>query len=187
MNPPPQSRLVAQARLPTPLGPMTAAATAQGIAGLWFDGQAHHPGALDAPTDAQQHWLQALRAQIDAYFAQGTTGFAFDLPLDLAGSPLQRAVWQALAAIPHGERLSYGELARRVGRPSAVRAVAGAVARNPGSIVVPCHRVVGHDGALTGYAGGIDRKRALLDLESTARAAPPLRPRPGAGAPARAP
>ncbi|HMM86116.1 methylated-DNA--[protein]-cysteine S-methyltransferase [Azohydromonas sp.] len=166
MNRLPHARLAAQARLPTPLGTMTAAATAQGIAGLWFDGQAHHPGALDVPDDPRQRWLQALRAQLDAYFAQGTAGFAFDLPLDLAGTLLQRAVWQTLAAIPYGQRLSYGELARHVGRPTAVRAVAAAVARNPVSIVVPCHRVVGHDGALTGYAGGLERKRALLEREA---------------------
>lgn len=166
MNRPPHARLAAQARLPTPLGTMTAAATAQGIAGLWFDGQAHHPGALDVPDDPRQRWLRALRAQMDAYFAQGTAGFAFDVPLDLAGTPLQRAVWQTLAAVAYGQRLSYGELARRVGRPTAVRAVAAAVARNPVSIVVPCHRVVGHDGALTGYAGGLERKRALLEREA---------------------
>lgn len=183
MNRPPHARLVAQTRLPTPLGTMTAAATAQGIAGLWFDGQAHHPGTLDVADDPRQRWLSALRAQLDAYFARGAAGFTFDLPLDLAGTPLQRAVWQALTAIPHGQRLSYGELARRVGRPSAVRAVAAAVARNPVSIVVPCHRVVGHDGALTGYAGGLDRKRALLEGEAAAVGAT-ARPRPGAGAPA---
>jgi methylated-DNA-[protein]-cysteine S-methyltransferase len=88
------------------------------------------------------------------------------LPLDLsAGSPFQQAVWQALLAIPRGNTTSYGVLSSRIGRPTALRAVGGAIGRNPLSIVVPCHRVIGSNGSLTGYAGGLDRKIALLQLE----------------------
>jgi len=105
-------------------------------------------------------------AALDAYFADGAT--TFDLPLDLRGSAFQRAVWVALRAIPPGETITYAELARRIGRPGAARAVGSAVARNPVSIVVPCHRVVGSDGSLTGYAGGVERKQWLLAHEREA-------------------
>jgi len=109
-------------------------------------------------------------ALLDAYAADGAV--VFDIPLDLRGSAFQRRVWAELRAIPPGETVTYGELARRVGRPGAARAVGSAVARNPVSIVVPCHRVVGSDGSLTGYAGGVERKRWLLahEREAAARA-----------------
>lgn len=154
--------LVAQARLATPLGPMTAAATAQGLAGLWFDGQAHHPGALTVLHEPGQPWLHAAQAALDAYFAGRKMALP---PLDLHGTPFQRAVWQALLAIAPGRTPSYGALAQALQRPAAVRAVGAAVGRNPVSVLVPCHRVVGANGALTGYAGGLDRKRALLALD----------------------
>ena len=105
---------------------------------------------------------EAIR-QLDEYFAGARR--SFDLPLALEGTPFQRRVWQALAGIPYGETIDYGELARRVGRPGAARAVGGANARNPVSIVLPCHRVVGAGGRLTGYAGGLDVKRGLLEHE----------------------
>lgn len=159
-------------RVDTPLGPVTLAATERGLAGLWFDGQKHHPGPL-APSDATRHgnadWLAQADRQLADYFAGRLT--AFDLALDAAGTPFQQAVWRALLAVPHGRTCSYGQLAAAAGFPGAVRAVAAAIGRNPVSVVVPCHRVVGGDGHLTGYAGGLDRKRALLALEAAAAAA----------------
>ena len=155
-------RLVAQARIATPLGTMTAAATDAGLAGLWFDGQAHHPGALDVPIQPRQRWLAAVARAVDAYFAgKGAPA----VPLDLHGTPFQRAVWQALQALPAGSTSTYGEIAQRIGAPAAVRAAGAAIGRNPVSILVPCHRVLGRDGSLTGYAGGLARKRALLRHE----------------------
>lgn len=162
---------VAQARADTPLGPVTLAATEAGLAGLWFDGQKHHPGTLAAPNDPSQRWIaQALR-ELARYWADPRD--AFRVPLDPHGSDFQRAVWQALERLGAGQTTSYGELALRLGRASAVRAVAAAVGRNPLSIVVPCHRVLGRDGALTGYAGGLHRKQALLRHEA---AEPATRP-----------
>ncbi|EHR71347.1 O-6-methylguanine DNA methyltransferase [Burkholderiales bacterium JOSHI_001] len=157
--------LVAQCRLNTPLGPMTAAATAAGLAGLWFDGQKHHPGPLDAPQQPQQRWLQAARHTLDRWF-EGQDLDAAALALDLHGTAFQRSVWQALLRIPRGSTCSYGTLAQAVGRAAAVRAAAAAVGRNPVSVLVPCHRVLGADGSLTGYAGGLARKQALLALEA---------------------
>jgi methylated-DNA-[protein]-cysteine S-methyltransferase len=163
-----------QTRCPTPLGDLTLVASPSGLAGAWFDQQRHLPVALAAqlaghsviwPEQATHPILQEAVKQLTAYFAGQTSGF--DLPLDLtAGSPFQQAVWQALLAIPHGRTTSYGALSASIGRPSAVRAVGGAIGRNPLSIVVPCHRVIGSTGSLTGYAGGLDRKIALLQLES---------------------
>lgn len=159
---------VAQARIDTPLGALTAVATDQGLAGLWFDGQAHHPGPSTVPAQPDQRWLAQARAELDAYFAGRSARFT--VPLDPAGTPFQRAVWQALRSIPAGATRSYGEIAAMTGHAGAARAAGAAIGRNPLSIVVPCHRVVGRDGALTGYAGGIERKRALLAHESRWRA-----------------
>lgn len=156
-------RIEAQCRVDTPLGPLTLAATARGLAGAWFDGQAHHPGPLDAPTDATHPQLARAAKALADYFAGRRR--ALHLPLDAEGTAFQRAVWQALCAIEPGAVTTYGEVAQRIGRPAAVRAVGAAVGRNPVSIVVPCHRVVGRDGSLTGYAGGLARKQALLALE----------------------
>ena len=153
----------AQAIFDTPLGPLLLARTQSGLAGAWFDGQKHHPGELDADQGPDDPLLQRAAAQLRRYF-DGDAG-PFALPLDLHGSPFQRAVWDALLCIPAGATRSYGEIARAIGSPQAVRAVGAAVGRNPLSVIVPCHRVVGSDGALTGYAGGIERKRALLTLE----------------------
>jgi methylated-DNA-[protein]-cysteine S-methyltransferase len=142
------------------------AATARGLAGLWFDGQAHHPGTLDAPVDARQaHIAQALRELAEYWRGERS---CFEVPLDAAGSGFQRDGWAALARIPHGGTSSYGAIAQRLGRERAVRAVGAAVGRNPLSVIVPCHRVLGRDGALTGYAGGLERKQALLRLEGAA-------------------
>ena len=151
----------------SPLGGVTLAATDEGLAGLWFDQQRHLPDMSDWQTDDIDNphpVLRAAAAQLQDYFA-GTRAH-FDLPLDLShGTVFQQAVWQALREIPAGATTSYGALSRHVGSPSAVRAVGAAVGRNPISVIVPCHRVLGVNGSLTGYAGGLDRKTALLALE----------------------
>lgn len=156
--------LQAQCRLDSPLGPLTAAATAGGLAGLWFDGQAHHPGPLATPVDPDHPVLQAAaRALARCWTGQAP---AQAVPLDLHGTPFQRAVWLALLAIPRGHTSTYGAVAHAAGRPAAVRAAGAAIGRNPVSVLVPCHRVLGAQGQLTGYAGGLPRKKALLALEA---------------------
>jgi methylated-DNA-[protein]-cysteine S-methyltransferase len=162
------SHLVAQARLQTPLGPITVAATERGLAGLWFDGQAHHPQTLDAPLDPRQRHIALAAAELQHYW-QGRAGATFSVPLDLKGTPFQQAVWRALLALPRGRTSTYAAVAAAAGAPRAVRAAGAAIARNPLSIIVPCHRVLGRDGSLTGYAGGLSRKRALLQLEGALR------------------
>lgn len=158
-----------QTRVPSPLGDIVLAATAKGLTGLWFsERQRYLPQELASPAawpDNPDHpVLQQAAQQLRAYFAgQRST---FDLPLDLScGTAFQQAVWQALLGIAEGEVISYSEVSRRIGKPKAVRAVGGAVGRNPISIIVPCHRVMGSNGTLTGYAGGLERKTALLRLE----------------------
>ena len=147
-----------------PLGPMIVAATDRGIAGIWFEGQKHMPDHAAWRIDASHPHIQRATAQLAEYFSGGRS--AFDLPLDLqAGTPFQQSVWQALLSIPHGATTNYAAVGRGIGAPTASRAVGAAVGRNPVSIVVPCHRVLGSAGALTGYAGGIARKSALLKLE----------------------
>jgi methylated-DNA-[protein]-cysteine S-methyltransferase len=155
---------IAQTRYQSPLGPMIVAATARGVAGVWFEGQRHLPDSSGWPHQPQHPVLRQALAQLQEYFNGART--VFDLPLDLqGGTAFQQSVWQALLAIPPGATTSYGVLSQRIGQPSAVRAVGAAVGRNPVSIVVPCHRVLGADGSLTGYAGGLERKSALLQLE----------------------
>lgn len=160
------ARCTAQRQIDTPLGRVRIARTGHGLAGLWFEGQKHHPGELAAPRRDDDPLLAETARQLAQYFAGERS--AFDLPLDLQGTPFQQSVWQALRRIPAGRTSSYGALAQALGAPSAVRAVGAAVGRNPASLVVPCHRVLGRDGSLTGYAGGVERKRALLALESRA-------------------
>lgn len=160
---------IAQARLDSPLGPLTIAATANGLAGLWFDGQAHHPGAIDAPDDPSQRFIAQARDELQAYW-QGRHHGPFRVPLDPQGTPFQRRVWAVLLDIGAGQTASYTQVAESAGAPRAVRAAAAAIGRNPISILVPCHRVLGRDGALTGYAGGLHRKRALLELEGAVAA-----------------
>ena len=159
-----------QSRVETPLGPMRLCATATGLTGAWFHDQRHSPDAVWFtlwPTCSQHPILAEAERQLTAYFAGKRRGF--DLPLDLSGgTPFQREVWQTLLAIPNGTTCNYGEVAERIGRPSAVRAVGAAVGRNPVSIIVPCHRVLGANGSLTGYAGGLHRKVRLLELERDA-------------------
>src|SRR5258706_2586014 len=150
----------AQATIATPLGNVLLARTSHGLAGAWFEGQKDHPGELAAPERPGDPVLHAAATQLQAYFAGGAA--AFELPLELHGTTSQRGVWQALLQIGAGRTRSYSEIAQQVGSPRAVRAVGAAIAKNPLSVIVPCHRVIGRSGALTGYAGGMHRKRALL-------------------------
>lgn len=145
-------------QIETPIGPLLAIADEKrALCGLWFD---RAPTAGWASDDAS---FGALREQLDAYFAGELR--SFDLPLALRGTPWQRTVWDALVAIPFGTTVSYGALAAQLGRPAAARAVGAANGRNPLSVVVPCHRLVGASGALTGYLGGLSRKEWLLRHE----------------------
>jgi methylated-DNA-[protein]-cysteine S-methyltransferase len=159
--------LIVQARYASPLGPMILAATDRGLAGAWFEQQRHMPDCSAWRHQPHHLVLQESIAQLRAYFAGERT--SFDLPLDLQhGTAFQQSVWRALLAIPCGTTTSYRRVGEQAGRPAAMRAVGAAVGRNPLTIFVPCHRVVGSDGSLTGYAGGLDRKRALLQLEGAA-------------------
>lgn len=165
---------IARTRHASPLGDIVIAATDVGLAGLWFVGQRHMPDTDAWPDSDSLAIARETRRQLDAYFAGRLA--VFDLPLDLrGGTPFQQSVWQALLDVRAGATTSYGELAARIGRPAAARAVGAAVGRNPVSIVVPCHRVIGSAGALTGYAGGLARKRELLRLEGLGQPAAPLR------------
>ena len=167
-------RCTAQMRYASPLGSLLLARTAQGLAGAWFEAQKHHPAAISAPERQDDPLLQCAAQQLSTYFEGSDADF--DVPLDLLGTPFQRAVWKELLGIERGATTSYGDIARRLGTPSASRAVGAAVGRNPVSIIVPCHRVIGSGGALTGYAGGLERKTALLRLESAGVPTPRGRP-----------
>lgn len=211
--------LTAQAHIATPLGTALLVASDTGLAGFWFDGQAHHPLAADSRDEtattpsraaggtetstlavaavAMPSELPASAPDVATAGAAVVAPVRFDLPevpshpmlapaiaqladywrgerrhfelaLDLRGTPFQQAVWQQLLAIDCGDTSTYGGIATRIGKSAAVRAVGAAVGRNPVSVIVPCHRVVGGNGDLTGYAGGLDRKRALLTLEGVA-------------------
>ena len=141
----------------------------KGLAGLWFEDQKHRPQALDGvwPHDTGHALLDLAQAQLAQYFDGQRR--RFDLPLDFsAGTAFQQMVWHALLRIDTGHTCSYADLAQHIGHPQSARAVGAAVGRNRLSVIVPCHRVVGKDGQLTGYAGGLTRKRALLALEGVA-------------------
>ena len=142
----------------SPIGPLTLVAGSNGLTGLRF-GAAPPPGATPSP-------MPEITDQLDAYFKGELR--EFDIRLDLHGTSLQRAVWNELLAIPYGETASYGEIAARIGHPGKARAVGRANGRNPIAIVCPCHRVIGSDGSLVGYGGGLENKRTLLDLEAGA-------------------
>lgn len=153
----------------TPLGDMVALAQGEYLCGLWFVGQKHEPaGEGDWLHEPEYPLFAELRRQLEAYF--GGRLREFDLPLAPEGTPFQLTVWELLRTIPHGMTTTYGALAGRLaqqreGRTTSARAVGSAVGRNPISIIIPCHRVVGADGSLTGYAGGLQRKTALLAME----------------------
>jgi methylated-DNA-[protein]-cysteine S-methyltransferase len=154
----------------TPLGAMIAMIEQEALCGLWYVGQKYVPeGAGEWPGDPHHPLFTALRSQLAAYFSGSLR--TFDLPLAPQGSAFRMAVWEILRGIPAGTTTTYGSLARqlavqREGNVPSAQAVGGAVGHNPIAIIIPCHRVIGADGSLTGYAGGLDRKAALLALES---------------------
>jgi methylated-DNA-[protein]-cysteine S-methyltransferase len=151
--------------LATPLGAMTLAATDAALVGAWFDGQQHQPSFDAWPLQPDHPLLRTAAQQLLEYFAGQRR--QFDIPLDLSGgTAFQQAVWAQLRSIAPGSTVSYGYISQQIQNPAAVRAVGAAVGRNPISIIVPCHRVLGASGALTGYAGGLNRKIALLQRES---------------------
>ncbi len=162
--------------IPTPLGDMLAVATGQGLCLLGFVGQkgverelAQVEAARGGPArEGSNPVLEQTRQQLEEYFAGERQGFS--IALDLVGTPFQLKTWQALLAIPFGQTRSYAQQASHIGQPTAMRAVAGANGCNKVSIVVPCHRVIGSDGSLTGFGGGLPRKQALLELEGRVRA-----------------
>jgi methylated-DNA-[protein]-cysteine S-methyltransferase len=147
--------------IPSPLGALCAVTDGHALVALDFDRGGSD--SADVPATAAR-LLDRVAGQLAEYFAGART--TFDIPLAPHGTPFQQAVWQALLAIAYGRSASYGDVARAIGQPTAVRAVGAANGRNPIAIVVPCHRVIGADGTLTGYAGGLARKRALLALEA---------------------
>lgn len=144
----------------SPLGPLTLVERDGGVAGLYMTEHRHQPPLAGERDDSV---LPELQEQLTAYFARELQ--EFDVPLSVRGTDFQRRVWDGLRQIPYGETWSYRDLAEHLGQPTAVRAVGLANGRNPVSIVVPCHRVVGANGSLTGYGGGLERKQLLLDLE----------------------
>ncbi|MPY62858.1 methylated-DNA--[protein]-cysteine S-methyltransferase [Streptomyces spongiae] len=146
----------------SPYGPLTLVATDGVLSGLYMTDQRHRPPeeTFGDPDDTP---FGEVTEQLRAYFAGELKEFT--LPLHLTGTPFQRSVWEQLCRIPYGETRSYGDLADALGNPKASRAVGLANGKNPVGIIVPCHRVVGSDGSLTGYGGGLERKRRLLDFE----------------------
>jgi methylated-DNA-[protein]-cysteine S-methyltransferase len=146
----------------TPIGPLVIDADDTGVRFVSLDGSA--PPVLRATTRAAHAHVEEASRQLDEYFAGGRIDF--DVALSMHGTPFQKRVWAALSDIPFGATLSYGELAERIGAPGAARAVGLANGRNPVPIIVPCHRVIGANGTLTGYGGGLDRKHWLLEHEA---------------------
>lgn len=154
------------ATVESPLGTLTLTASDGFLTGMSMHGQRHVP-PLPQGACADHAWFEVVIEQIDAYFAGDLV--RFDVPIRLGGTAFQRRVWSQLRTIPYGQTISYGELARRVGSPGAARAVGLANGRNPVAVIVPCHRVIGSDGRLTGYGGGLERKRWLIDHEASKR------------------
>ncbi|MGO9451920.1 MAG: methylated-DNA--[protein]-cysteine S-methyltransferase [Candidatus Binataceae bacterium] len=152
----------------SPMGRMLIVASEDALSGLYFVGQKYYP-------ELDDNWLPgAKRAPVRETACQMKEYFAgkrreFDVPLAPEGTCFQTAVWDAIASVEYGATITYAELARRAGRPESVRAAGTATGRNPITIIIPCHRIIGSDGSLTGYAGGLERKRELQDLESGAR------------------
>jgi methylated-DNA-[protein]-cysteine S-methyltransferase len=150
-------------RFDSPIGELMAVGDGRALHGLYME-EGKMRIEPDPAWEDRAHPFAELKTQLAAYFAGRRR--EFDLPLEMAGSPFQRRVWDALRQIPYGETVSYGELARRLGIPASPRAVGVANGKNPICVIVPCHRVIGADGSLTGFAGGLPRKRLLLDLEA---------------------
>ena len=149
----------------SPQGTMLIAATPKGLAGVYFKGQKHFPKQRQWQRDARHPVLKRAKRELAEYFAGTRTRFS--VPLAPQGTDFQRSVWKQIARVEFGKTLTYGELARRAGHPGSARAAGAATGRNPLGIIVPCHRIMGANGSLTGYAGGLARKRALLRLESS--------------------
>jgi methylated-DNA-[protein]-cysteine S-methyltransferase len=159
---------VSRAVIDSPLGPLTLLASGGALTGLYLDGRAPSPAeAAPEASDQDAPVLAEAERQLDEYFAGRRR--SFDLPLALDGTAFQQRVWKALLGIGYGETVTYGQLADQLGQPTAARAVGLANGRNPVSIIVPCHRVIGSNGKLTGYGGGIPNKQRLLDLERGVR------------------
>ena len=145
--------------LDTPLGTLQIEATERGLCGIWFPSRSINQG----PTPGKNRVISLAKQELNAYFAGDLT--TFSVPLDWQGTRFQESVWQALLAVPYGKTVTYGDVARAIGRPRSSRPVGGAVGKNPLPIIVPCHRVVGSDRSLTGFTGGLDIKIRLLELE----------------------
>ena len=162
-------------RYDSPLGGITMASGGTALTGLWFDGQRHFAAGLDPEhTEASLPVFCEARRWLDIYFSGRDPGFT--PPLDIKAAPFRRSVWETLLTIPYGQTVTYGEIAGRLAGPDGnrrvfARAVGGAVGHNPVSLIIPCHRVIGAEGSLTGYAGGLERKRRLLALEKAGAAA----------------
>lgn len=148
----------------SPIGPLLLTASDRGLTRVYMETHRHGSGDVEADWQRDDDVFEETHRQLDEYFSGERT--EFDLPLDPAGTPFQLVVWEALREIPYGEVRSYGEIAAEIGRPGAARAVGLANGRNPISVIVPCHRVIGATGALTGYGGGLERKQYLLQLEA---------------------
>lgn len=152
----------------SPLGPITLASDGTALTGLWFEGQKYYGGEETAHREEALPVFLETRRWLDLYFEGREPDFL--PPVSLSGSPFQQAVWAILKEIPYGKTVTYGDIALRLrsaGRKASAQAVGGAVGRNPVSVIVPCHRVLGQGGNLTGYAGGVAKKIALLRLEGT--------------------
>ena len=157
---------------PSPLGPILLAADEIGLTGLWLEGQKYYARQLELPQkeceEGESPVLDMAKVWLDDYFAGREP--EIEIPLHLSGTEFQQEVWQILQQIPYGQTVTYGQIAKQIAcrrgqKSMSAQAVGGAVGRNPVSLIVPCHRVVGSDGSLTGYAGGVDKKIALLQLE----------------------
>ncbi|MBO9565608.1 MAG: methylated-DNA--[protein]-cysteine S-methyltransferase [Niastella sp.] len=156
--------------MPSPVGRLTLIAGNKGLAAVLWENDRPNRVHAKAEEENEQHpvLLEAER-QLQEYFAGNRNSFS--LPLDMIGTPFQQQVWEALTTIPHGETRNYQQIANQLGNPKAVRAVGAANGRNPVSIIVPCHRVIGTNGSLTGFAGGLEAKAYLLSLEGVASSA----------------
>ena len=152
----------------SPHGGMLLVANDEGLAGVYFDRQKHHPRLqADWKKNSQHKVLKQAKRELEEYFAGKRK--RFEVALDPDGTPFQRSVWKAISTVRFGDTITYGELARRAGHDGSARAAGAATGRNPIDIIVPCHRIMGANGSLTGYAGGLERKRALLALEGVGR------------------
>jgi methylated-DNA-[protein]-cysteine S-methyltransferase len=160
--------LATYAVIPTPIGNLVAWGEERRLLGLDF-ADARTARRVETSWQRDDSAFRQVAEQLDAYFAGEL--MRFDVALDTRGTPFQRRVWDALQAVPYGTTTTYGALAALIGEPRAIRAVGAANGRNPISVIVPCHRLVGADGSLTGYGGGLDRKRWLLEHERGASAA----------------